>query len=428
MVMKQIVDTTKGYSWLSRCSFHKRIHLPPPERPHLLLLAWFFPPQITGGTYRPAALARYARRAGWDVTVIAAPANKAVSDAGRAMLNYVGDAVEVHRVQPPSLSPSYRFFPRIDGGMLNALAVTDLAVSKLECKPSVILATGPAFHTFLAAKFLARILGSRYVLEYRDEWSLCPFDFVEQSKTNRFVEAYCLSGAGGLVFTTKSQLDLHEREFKQRPRCHPVVVPNGWEPNDADDRPSAISLDPTKTNIGFLGNLAGHSLPDRFLAQLAAAIDKSGSLTENLRIYFVGQKNADARAALEKFPYPDMLVLIDQIKKSDALTMMRSLDGLLLINQEELWRYRPGKLYDYLCAETPIIVFGAGGEVAELVNELEAGIIIDDTDTDALLTAINTISSNEERDPQRLHLYLAKHTREATSMDLLSYLADVSKS
>ena len=41
--------------------------------PHLLLLAWSFPPEINGGVYRPVSLAKYAARAGWRVTVSSGP-------------------------------------------------------------------------------------------------------------------------------------------------------------------------------------------------------------------------------------------------------------------------------------------------------------------------------------------------------------------
>jgi hypothetical protein len=68
--------------------------------PHLLLLAWSFPPEINGGVYRPVALAKYAARAGWKVTVASGPSTGQGTAAGIELLNSLPPQVRVCGLLP----------------------------------------------------------------------------------------------------------------------------------------------------------------------------------------------------------------------------------------------------------------------------------------------------------------------------------------
>lgn len=422
MALKQLVDTGRCTSWLLRSGYRRVATLPEPARPHLLLLAWLFPPHISGGVYRPSALVKYARKRGWDVTVIAGSSSEPVTEAGQAMLDYVGGDVEIHRVTSPTLVPSYRFFPRIDGGTLNALAAVDLVIQKLSSRPSAILATGPPFHSFLAARILGRTLDTRYILDYRDEWTLCPFDFVQKSGADRWTEQYCLNRAAGIVFTTRSQLSHHLMNFTCPSGCRTTVVPNAWEPEEARNSFSPLELHSGKVNLAFIGNLSGHTPPDGFLKMLTRVMEADPRWLKRLRIYFVGQKSAASRKALSAFPHPELIVQIGQVRKSEALAIMRSMTALLLINEKALWRYLPGKIYDYLGSETPVIVFGAGGEVAQLIEATCAGVIVDDSMPASLSAALDVVAQGC-RASGVAERFNAENTREATSNQMLRFLS-----
>ncbi len=123
----------------------------------LLLLVWEFAPAIAGGVYRPAALARYASQSGWAVTVVASAAPVTPGAAGRALLDYVGSAVQIERLQNSNLVPSVRLFPQIDGGLLTALEMASLVQRRFGADiPRTIVASGPPFSSFVAGYFLSR--------------------------------------------------------------------------------------------------------------------------------------------------------------------------------------------------------------------------------------------------------------------------------
>ncbi len=89
---------------------------------HTLLLAWALPPVVDGGVYRPTSFLKYGAEFGWKMSAIAGPQSLAHEEAGRYLLDTIPAEVRIHRLDRPRLRPSWRFFPRIDGGFVNALA------------------------------------------------------------------------------------------------------------------------------------------------------------------------------------------------------------------------------------------------------------------------------------------------------------------
>ncbi|TAK91059.1 MAG: hypothetical protein EPO06_07040 [Burkholderiaceae bacterium] len=427
-------DTLRAYIWLLKIQLlarKKRNERVPvaPER-HIALLAWQFPPLITGGVYRPAALARYANTAGWKVSVIAGPQPAMVSEVGTFLANQIPADVRIGRPAEPQLYPSFRVFPRIDGGFLNALQAFDFGRKFLrDAPPSVLIATGPLFHNFVAGFFLARRYDVPLILEYRDEWSECPFSFVYKGNADRLWEARCLREAAAVIFTTESQRthQLRAFPFLDPNRCH--VIPNGWEQHDLNEclhgnRCERQADDPLV--LSFFGNLSDHTLPGEFLWAIEKLIARKPEWRDRLRLRFVGQRSGQAYAQLMAFSDPDMLIIEEQVTKPLALSGMRESDALLIFNTPDFDRYLPGKLFDYLASGTPVLMFGEGGESAALVSQLGAGMVVPKDAIDVLDATLSTLAATRpHNDSTDLSSWLVAHTREALAgqtLDLLERL------
>lgn len=364
-------------------------HSPPPtpSSRRIMLLTWEFPPQVTGGVYRPLSFARHAAASGWQVEVVCGPS--ASSDAGRYLADLLPESVPVNHVTADR-GPHPWPLPQIDGGIVNALALYEAAAERISADESgVILASGPPFSNFVAGLWLARKTGWRLALDYRDEWTETPFSFVATDGENREWEAHCLARADLVIFTTPSQLAHAERRFDELAHNRHAVVYNGWEPGDFAAAPVVVQKDPAAPiTLAYLGNLGAMAAPDAFLDTLARALATRPDLRARLKVRLVGHKRPDALDKLRSFPYPDVIELIDTVPKIDACSMMREVDGLLLLNPPGLARYIQGKLYEYIAAGTPILSFGSGGEMGEIILSLGAGMTIAKDDADGLADAL----------------------------------------
>lgn len=402
--------------------------LKPGPRPHLLLLAWWFPPKISGGVYRPLSFVRRACEAGWDVTVVAAPFKEAPSAAGKYLADQLAPQVQVLRLAPDRPVVSHKAFPRIDGEFLNVLSTFDLVHQELHSAPSVVLPSGPPFHNFAAGWMLSRLYRAPLVLDYRDEWTECPFDFVKAGNVDLVWERRCLQSAYAVAMTTDSFIAHALARFPQldSDRVHKVM--NGWEPADMPaPRPAALlpadEGSEQMIEIAYLGALGDHAPIAGLLAAAAELAAQAPALARRVVLRFVGDRSVKANLALDGFQYRDMLRLDAQVPKPQAMKIMQAAGALLIVNEPSLARYIPGKLFDYVASGSPIIVFGKGGEAARIVEELGAGIVIDSDTPGGLLDAVGRLSRGELRtDAVRAQQWLAAHTRQASATLMLDLL------
>ena len=396
----------------------------------LLLLAWEFPPAVTGGVYRPMSFAKYAAEASWKVTVLAGPGPEISTAAGNYLEKSIPAAVAIHRIPAGDRGPHPWPLPNIDGGILNAIAVYEAASRLIDSGAGgVIVASGPPFHNFVAGMWLAKRFGWRLVLDYRDEWTECPFDFVLKDQTNRAWEKRCLRHADHVVFTTRSQLNHETSVFPELRADKCVVIPNGWEPDDfmAAKEVGGHLTEESNTGerpitVAYLGNLGPMAAPEGFLATLARVLDNSPELRSRVQVKFIGYKRQSALDRLREFPYPDALELIDQVPKSEACHMMQSVDALLILNPPGIARYIQGKLYEYIASRTPILVYGEGGEMAEIVNKLGTGTVVPANDAARLESALSSIRSHSRMNNDAIDSWLQSRQRKMLAHQMLDTL------
>lgn len=407
-----------------RCKIGVARQLQSDER-HLLLLAWLFPPVISGGVYRPLSLARYAVERGWRVTVLAGPEPDVVTAAGRYLIDQLPECVRVVRIDTPELTPSYRFFPHLDGGFLNVIGTLDRALALSDLVPSVVLASGPPFHNFVVAWYLSKYFRAPLVLDYRDEWTQCPFDFVRAGEFDIKWERRCLSDASRVIVTTQSFAEHALKTFPQLKPARVILIPNGFEPKDLAD----VEPQPAQCRIGvpveitFVGHLGSHTPPDDFIVTLRQALERRPGLVDRVRLRFVGNSAPDIAERVRQAPISHLIDLTDQVPKPEALRIMRESDALLILNPTALNRYIPGKLFDYLAVGTPILVYGGGGEVARIVGELEAGRIVPEGDAAALADALDWIGTpSGPLDMSKRQSWLAEHHRRYQANRLIDHL------
>jgi glycosyltransferase involved in cell wall biosynthesis len=398
--------------------------------PHLLLLAWLFPPKVSGGVYRPLSFAKYAHARGWKVTVVAAPLDKQSTAAGEYLLGQLPDAVRVVRVQDSAAVVSHKAFPRIDGGFLNVLDTFDTVRAALAEAPTVVLSSGPPFHNFPAGWMLSRYFRCPLVLDYRDEWTNCPFPFIKLGNVDTAWERRCLRDADAVVMTTRSFIDHALARFPELSAERTHCIMNGWEPADLPVLPHgpAAAIGQRNNELVYLGYLGEHAPVDGFLQTLDAARALVAPEAQDFLLRFVGSRSASATQSLRANAGTFTLRVDDQVPKPEALRIMREARAVLLINEPDLSRYIPGKLFDYIASRTPVLVYGDGGEVGRIVRETGAGFVVPSGDTRQLAAALSSLAAGQLRpDPATIDRWLAMHTREQSAMNLIELLGRIAR-
>lgn len=430
-MLKTLYETFRGYLWWGCVAWicrEKLVAKPVVGEGHVALLAWTFPPAVSGGVYRPLSLARYSVELGWKISIISGSLRDNPTSAGLSLLESLPKEVIVHRVETENAPrPSYNWFPRIDGGFINGLNLVKTAMRELaDDPPSVIAATGPPFHSFMAAFYLARFFGAKLILDYRDEWTECPFSFTEKGNFDRWWERRCLEKADAVIFTTRSQLEHNRSTFNGGDSKKFHLIPNGWEPTDFVEAKTEKSNQSCRNSsdslvLSFIGALGDHTLPGPFLVMLEKILKRRSDLLDRVKLQFIGTRSPKSEEQLSQFLFPKNLMISNHVTKKDANRLMGESNALLVFYDESFARYIPGKFYDYLASGRPIVVVGDRGEVPDLLRGFGGGGWVvaeeDDKGLEAVLDQLTDEGIIAPEIHKKIEPWLKQYTRARMASD-----------
>jgi glycosyltransferase involved in cell wall biosynthesis len=381
------------------------------------LLAGTFPPNAGGGAFRPLSIAKYGEDFGWKINVICPPIPRVVNDAGLYLLSSLPKSVKIFRLPESASEASFRLLPKIDGGFINVL--NTFAYSSrvfVHKRPTVIIASGPPFHNFVAGYYMARYFHAKLILDYRDEWTENPLLFVDAGCFDLWWEKRCLKLADIVFFVTKSQLENHIKAFPMLGSEKCKLVPNGWEPDDFNEINAGET--PLKDadngfDLLFVGRMTEYSVSENFLPCLNSVLERRGDLANRGMINLVGSSTIDISRFSSFFRNPEIIRIHGHVTKPLANRLMTEASVLLIFNGKQLSAWMPGKLYDYLAAGPPILVYGRGGEIASLVSRLNAGLIVPEGDSHALEDALDKLNQSDPLiwNNSKRKEWLKQHTR-----------------
>ncbi len=429
------------YQWLlAECSAsfpgrQKRFHKNPSEK-SILIVAQLLPPYVGAGVYRPTSWMRYGQEHGWKVSGLGLKLSNKIDEAGEYLKSLVPDNVHIEYAEESCLTPSWSLSPRLDGGFTTALVLYRRALEKFsDDPPGMIVATGPCFASFVAAMWIAGKFGSKLVLDYRDEWTECPFDFVSRSPMDRFWERRCLARADHVFFTTDR---MQEHQLKVFPALAPEkcsVMPNGWDAlaSDAQDiqpqHKGQLGQNLSRFYLNFIGNLTEYVSPDRFLHDLAGVLGKRPELKKHIGLRFIGKQSPSVLEMINRFPFPESIEVKGFLPKPEASAATHNSDALLALSTRDLERYRPGKVIEYIATDRPVLVYGEAGDTSDLVTRLGAGIFVEagnsqglDFALSRLLDMLSTPEFSSHWSGQQRQAWVKLNSREILAQELFNRL------
>ena len=355
--------------------------------PHVLYVAWGFPPCRGGGVYRALATANGFAQQGFRVTVLTATRDTFTRFTGEdaSLEEQVDPRVEVVRIpfEWPNLETDVRrwgalraLFPRawrrarvrLDkvhfpevgyGPWRRPLEQAALQIHARNPVDLVVASANPNVD-FMAAHALHEAAGVPYVMDYRDAWMLDVFDggllHDEGSRVAR-LEAKLVGSAREVWFVNEPIRAWHQERYPEAAdRMH--VVANGYDPEFAP-LPRTEAAGPTKPlTFGYIGT-ASPKVP---LAEFAEGWSIARRRSPEL---------SGARAELWGYlgfystPNPMLLQLVDA-KAADGLSYQgpvakarvretyATFDVALLILGAG--RYvTSGKVFEYTASALPIV-------------------------------------------------------------------------
>lgn len=391
-----------------------------------ILLAWQFPPLLSGGVFRAFSIAKYSAILGWNVTVICQNI-KAGNKGGDLLLKELDNNINIIKVNKAGGKNIIPFL-EIDGGYLNSLKIVKEVIEKVDILPKAIISTGPPFHTFLAGKLLKKYYNCKLLLDYRDEWNLCPFDFVEKNSSNLKWERKILKKSDLVVFVTKGIKKVYNEKFHNEIRNKSYIIYNGWDEKNIYTEDSHKNNIDNKRNkkvvISYAGSLKNEPIED-FLILLDSCFSNDENLINDFVFQFIGKKSTRVKYLLNNFKYQESIESVEQLNKNELNMLLSKSNAFLLLLNDKYFRALPGKMFEYLSFYKPIICFANPYfEAAKLIKYLNAGTILNFHQKDLFYEELYNLKQEKYslRNNKLLSEFLINNTRKAMTKKLLDLI------
>ena len=393
-------------------------------RRSVLFLAYYFPPVGGAGAQRSLKLSRYLPEFGYRTRVLAGTgaARGRWGPTDDTLIEELGDSSEIHRVPGPEPAEAGSWRGRLERWLWleskwSKWWVDGVVEAGIEHgrDADVILATMSPYNSAEAAVRLSRRLGLPWVAGLRDPWALDEM-MIYPTKLHRGRELRLmrrqLRTAAAIVTTTPEAARRVRAAFPELADRPVLSVPNGFDSSDfagpapvrSDGKFRIVHAGYLHTDLGRLqrrsgfahsllgGAIHGVDILTRSHVYLVYAIEwllgRRPELRSVLELHLAG---VSSTADLEVSARPFVRVL-GYVPHAESVALMRSADLLFLPMQNSRPGHRsgtvPGKTYEYLASQRPILAAVPEGDARDLLLEAGTAYICAADDVPAMAISI----------------------------------------
>lgn len=373
-------------------------------RPHIGLVAFYFPPSRASGVYRMLALANHLVDKGWDVTVFTVTPDffeHITRSSDPSLLDAIDPRVRVERIPLPMkhLEQELRRFGRWRGnypevhrrvtqrlirtawcdqygswvpGLLNRL----LRVHRRH-RLDVTLATGNPYSCYQAVWAFRRLTKVPYVLDSRDSWTLNLFtdEYAFPPGHAAFTwEKRTFDDAELISFVNTPLLAWHQREYPQD-ADKMIVVANGYdaagEPGGTGGPEVPERAAHSPLHFGYVGTLTANQ-PHAIVWEGWRRAKESGRLPDAVADLYGHLGFFGVSAAVRNLlPLDDTAQQVrwhGAVGKAEIAGAYDALDVLIMIVADSPY-VTSGKVFEYMSTGKPIVgLYESDCAVAEVLD------------------------------------------------------------
>ncbi len=335
------------------------------SKPHVILIAYYFPPGPEMGAVRPFRFHKYLRRMGYSCHVVTASPG---ADASAEEIYVVPDELRAVWEGSDKQRRSWRayqellvrklMFPGHTGILWSCKAAAQCRqiVRRHPGKDFVLISTYPPLGTILAGLLVRLRVRIPWIADFRDPLGVGLGEFIPRRMKfwHRRLEWSAFHAANAIVANVEGAAAFWSKRYPwSQSKLH--VIPNGFDPEDAPQA-REIPVHPAKV-IVHAGALYHGRNPEMVIASLSRLRAKGVPEALSARILLVG--GLDAKVGLGGMLYQQAqqegwLELRPPVPRQESQRLMAEADGLLLV-QPQTDIQIPGKLFEYICIGRPVL-------------------------------------------------------------------------
>ncbi|WP_298238321.1 glycosyltransferase [uncultured Algibacter sp.] len=235
-----------------------------------------------------------------------------------------------------------------------------------------IITTGPPHSVHLIGLGLKESLGVKWLADFRDPWTTIGYHkelklTKKSQKKHKILERKVLNSADQVIVTSFAT----KKEFKEITEIPITVITNGYDKEKMTD----FAID-SKFTLAHIGSLLSQRNPLNLWKALSELIKENDDFAKDFQLNLIGSVSDEVINTIRYFVLSNYLNNIGYVSHKEAIKYQKKSQVLLLveINSEETRCIIPGKLFEYMISNRPIIAVGPkDSDVEKIIKETNTG-------------------------------------------------------
>lgn len=239
-----------------------------------------------------------------------------------------------------------------------------------------IVTSGPPHSLHLIGLELKEKLNVKWFADFRDPWTTIGYHKALRlsnyaAKKHKKLEGKVLNTADTIIVTSKTT----KAEFEAITSKPISIITNGYDIENVEKQ----TLD-TKFTLAHIGSFLSDRNPPFLWECLVELLNEIPDFKKHLEIKLIGAVSQEVLDAISQFNLREYLNLLGYVSHHEAIAHQKKSQVLLLIeiNSEDTKSIIPGKLFEYMVSNRPIIAIGPqGSDFADIIKETNTGVFFD---------------------------------------------------
>ena len=239
-----------------------------------------------------------------------------------------------------------------------------------------IITSGPPHSLHLIGLELKQKMNLKWLADFRDPWTTIGYHKSLRlsqyaAKKHKQLESQVLNSADTIIVTSKTT----KAEFQALTTKPIEVITNGFDVEKVDKQ----TLD-TKFSLAHIGSFLSERNPKILWESLVELCTEIPDFKSHLEIKLIGAISQEVLETIEQFGLNSFLNNLGYVSHAEAVAHQRKSQVLLLIeiNSEETKSILPGKLFEYMVSERPIVAIGPkDSDFAEIITNTNTGVFFE---------------------------------------------------
>ena len=236
-----------------------------------------------------------------------------------------------------------------------------------------VITTGPPHSLHLIGLHLKKELKINWITDFRDPWTTIGYHKQLKlsswaAKKHKELEKEVLTTSDTIIVTSENT----KKEFKAITNKPIEVITNGYDVENISKK----ALD-AKFTLAHIGSFLSERNPEILWQSLAELVFENEVFVASFQLKLIGAVSNEVLESIKYYKLDAFVNLMGYISHEEALQEQRCSQVLLLIeiDSEETKCIIPGKLFEYMVSERPILAIGPNDtDFEKILKETNSGV------------------------------------------------------